>query len=623
MMVQDSQLLLKLLQEKLFSRPQSSVKNQTFFYTEPLKVADLGEVFQIPVSQVIKFFWDKGIEVSQNQNLSTELVIAYCQSRKIKVIKQKEKSPFESIIEKYLQQFEKKENLFPRPPVVSIMGHIDHGKTTLLDTIRDSKVQKEEKGGITQKISVYQVNFKEKKITFCDTPGHNEFIKMRQRGASLTDLVVLVIDAKEGIMTQTKEIIDYLCEYKLPIIIFLNHKKPAETNNEANLIKLKSQLQEYGLADWSGEEHGLTKWGSDALIISGNACEKKDADQVCEYILLMSEIKQWKVDPQLPACGLVIDSKISTKLGKINMLLVQGGTLREKDSLLVSGKIGKIKKMIDFQGKKITQALPSDPVQVIGLDFLAEAGEKFLAIPEKDRISKDLSKFLADYQRKRVHTNLSDQSATWPNLEREKKKIINLILITDSQTTLEVLIDLVKTKNMDGPFFQTVATSIGNIYEQTFSLAKTTRSYLIIFNLKLGKEIRRRLKENQLKWFQSEIIYELEEKFADLIQRTQEKKKVEKFLGTAEVVKVIYFSKIGNIAGCQIINGNIERNNLVHVFRADQKIFSGKVKNLEVEKEKVNEARKGQECGIVLENFDDFQEKDQIISYCWEEENVN
>lgn len=246
-MVQNSQLLLELFQEKLFSKSQPIIKNQTFFYAEPLKAADLSEAFQIPVSQIIKFFWDREIVVSQNQNLSAELVNTYCQSRGLKTSKQKEKSSFDTIIEGYISQINHRGGLVPRPPVISVMGHIDHGKTTFLDTIRGSRVQKEEKGGITQKISIYQVTFQEKKLTFCDTPGHSDFIKMRQRGISLTDLVVLIIDAKDGIMPQTEEIISYLHRYKLPVIVFLNHKKPTETDSEANLTKLNSQLQEHGL----------------------------------------------------------------------------------------------------------------------------------------------------------------------------------------------------------------------------------------------------------------------------------------------------------------------------------------------------------------------------------------
>lgn len=613
-MVQNSQLLLELFQEKLSSKSQSIIKNQTFFYAEPLKAADLSEVFQIPVSQIIKFFWDREIVVSQNQNLSAELVNTYCQSRGLKASKQKVKSSFDTIIEEYISQINHRGNLISRPPVISVMGHIDHGKTTFLDTIRKSQVQKEEKGGITQKISIYQVIFQEKKLTFCDTPGHSDFIKMRQRGISLTDLVVLIIDAKDGIMPQTEEIINYLHKYKLPVIVFLNHKKPTETNNEANLNKLNSQLQEHSLTPM--------EWGGDVLIISGSAREKKDTDQVCENILLMNEINQWKANPQLPAYGLIIDSKISPKLGKINTILIQDGTLREKNLLIISGKIGKIKRIVDFQEKVISQAFPGDPVQVIGLDFLAEAGKKFLATPD-DKFTQKISKLLVDYQKEGGAVGLSNQPIVWLNSETEKQKHINLIVIADSQASLEALADLVRAKTVDDLSFQIVDSSVGNIHDRLFNLAKITRSYLLIFNLKLTKEVRQKFKENQLKWFQSDIIYEVEEKLVELIRRTREKKQVEKVLGTAEVIKVIYFSKIGNIAGCQVINGTIERNNLTYVFRQGQKIFSGKIKSLQVEKEKSSEAKKGQECGIVLESFDNFQEKDQIISYRWEEEDVD
>ncbi|RHZ37192.1 translation initiation factor IF-2 [endosymbiont GvMRE of Glomus versiforme] len=607
-MTQDNnQLLLELLENKLFAKNWQEIRDKIFFYAGNLKLTDLSQAFQVPAKQIITFFWDKGVIVNQEQNLSLPLIKSYCQSHGVKVIKQKNSS-FNSIIEEYLHQIDQQENLVSRPPVVSIMGHIDHGKTTLLDTIRGSQVQKEEKGGITQKISIYQVIFQGKKITFCDTPGHSDFIKMRQRGISLTDLVVLIIDAKSGIMTQTKEIINYLHEYQLPVIVFFNHKRPAETDNEVNLIKLKSQLQGQGLTPME--------------IISGSARKKEDVNQLCENILLTNEIYQWKANLQLPACGLVVDSKLSSKLGKIALLLVQNGTLREKDLLLTNGKIGKIKRMTDFQKKILNQAFPGDPVQVIGLDFLAEVGEKFLTISD-DKVGKKISKLLSDYQKERSEIDFSNQPTIWLNPEIEKQKVINLLVIADTQAALEVLTDLVENKTINDLSFQIIASSVSNIPDQLINLAKITRSYLLIFNLKLSKETHQRFKENQLRWFQSDIIYEVEEKLEKLIQRTKEKKQVEKILGTAEVIKIIYFSKIGNIAGCKVIDEKIERNSLVHVFRKSQKIFSGKIKSLQVEKEKASEAKKGQECGIVLEGFDDFQEKDQIISYCWEEEDVS
>ncbi|CAI2199622.1 2156_t:CDS:1, partial [Funneliformis geosporum] len=275
--------------------------------------------------------------------------------------------------------------------------------------------------------------------------------------------------------------------------------------------------------------------------------------------------------------------------------------------------------------KGINQALPSDLVQVIGLDFLAPVGEKFLTVRE-DKWSKKINELLADYQKER--DSIGSDSSAPPNTlldsETEKQKSLNLIVAADTQAALEVLVDLVtKTKNTDGSALPIIANSVGNLHDQLLNLAKITRSYLLIYNLKLNQTMRQKLKENQLKWFQSEIIYEIEEKLTELIQQTRETNQVEKVLGTAEVKQVFYFSKLGNIAGCQVINGTIERNNLIHVLRQGQKIFSGKIKSLESEKFKVNEVRKGQECGIVAANFDDFQVKDQIISYRWEEEDVS
>lgn len=609
-MVQDNnQLLLDLLKNKLSSESWK-IKDQEFFYSGSLKVTDLSKAFRIPADQIIAFFWDRGKTVNQNQNLPFELINNYCQSRRIKkVIKQKESS-FNSIVEEYLCQISQKENLVPRPPIVSVMGHIDHGKTTLLDTICHSQVQKKEKGGITQKISIHQINFQEQKITFLDTPGHQIFFEMRQRGINLTDLVILVIAADDGVMPQTAEIIKYVQQNKILTIVFLNHKTPL-TDNETNLTKLKSQLQEQQLTP--------IEWGGDTLVISGSAKSKKSTDYLCENILLMSEINEWKTDPNSPAYGVVIDSKLSPQLGKTNFLLVQGGVLKEGNLLFINGQIGKVKRMTDLQGKSLNQTFPSASVQVIGLDFLAEAGEKFLTITNKD-LGKKISKLLENYRKEKGNDDFSYQPSLW--LNNDQKKNINLLVISDTQASLETLTNLVQNKSTDDLHLQLIDGWIGNISDQIIKLAKITHSYLLIFNLELGKEVRQNLKENQIKYFVSDIIYEVEEKLTELIQRSQEKKQVEKTLGIAEVKQIFYFSK-GNIAGCQVIDGTVDRSNLVYVSRQGQRIFSGKIKGLESENVKINEVRRGKECGIVLEGFDDFQEKDQIISYHLKEENVS
>jgi translation initiation factor IF-2 len=274
-MVQDrDQSLLDFLKRKSVAIPWQKINNQVFSYSGQLNAIKLSEIFQTPLKQIIIFFLDKGVIINQSQNLSLELVNLYCQSRKIKVAKQ-EKSFFSSVIEEYFNQVCSKENLVSRPPIISIMGHVNHGKTTLLDTIQGTRIQAQEKGGITQKINVCQIVFQGKKITLLDTPGHQIFFEMRRKGTSLTDLVVLVIDASEGVMPQTKEVIQHIQQNKIPTIVFLNHKNLSLANDENNLNRLKSQLQRQGLIP--------------ADIVSGNAKEKSSTDELLGTILLLAE----------------------------------------------------------------------------------------------------------------------------------------------------------------------------------------------------------------------------------------------------------------------------------------------------------------------------------------------
>ena|SRR5579862_234846 len=277
-MVQDyNQSLLDFFERKSVAKPWQKINNQIFSYSGQLNAVKLSEIFQTPLNQIITFFLDKGVIINQSKNLSPELISLYCQSRKIKAAKQ-EKSFFGSVIEEYFNQVYAKENLVSRPPIVSIMGHVNHGKTTLLDTIRNTQVQAQEKGGITQKISIFQIVFQEKKITLLDTPGHQIFFEMRRKGINLTDLVVLVIDASEGVMPQTKEVIQHTQQNKIPTIIFLNHKNPSLVNNENNLNRLKFQFQKQGLIP--------------ADIVSGSAKEKSSTDELLGTILLLAEEKE-------------------------------------------------------------------------------------------------------------------------------------------------------------------------------------------------------------------------------------------------------------------------------------------------------------------------------------------
>ncbi|CAG8506999.1 5171_t:CDS:2 [Racocetra fulgida] len=486
----------------------------------------------------------------------------YCRNTGIKLEKKRGMSWRETITE-YLTEIDRGAQLNERPPIVSIMGHVDHGKTTLLDTIRNTHLQEKEVGGITQKITVSPITFHQKKIIFLDTPGHSDFMQLRQHGISLTDLVVLVISASEGIMPQTNEIITYLREYHLPVIVFINHKKPSETDNERVLNKIKTQLQE--------RELNPLDWGGEIIVVSGSVKKKEDVEHLCENILLLAD---YKTNWQRPASGVVINSYSHPQAGTmLTELLIQGGRLQEKNEIFLNGRLGSVKIIFDLTGRKLSQAFPGDLVRIVGCNFPAELGNKFLNV--------------------------------------------NLIFLADSQNSLEVLNSLVKDINN----FSVVHSTVGKITDSVLNLAKITQSIILAFGYQFSTVQEKIFRENHLTFFSSKIIYEITDKLK-IIQRNQqrEKKLVEKIRGAAQVSQIFHFSKVGKIAGCQVISGKIARNNLVHVFRNEKPLFTGSIRSLESNKVTVKEVVSGQECGIVLKGFSDFQINDQIVAFQRQEE---
>ncbi|CAJ0925033.1 7386_t:CDS:2 [Entrophospora sp. SA101] len=546
----DDKSLQEIIQQK-FPAKKNEYKNNCFYYSsENISVNELSKILA----------------------LSEELLADYCRSVRIKLQKQKERD-FSPFITEYLTTVNHNAQLQERPPIISIMGHIDHGKTTLLDTIRQTNLQRKEAGGITQKITVSQIEFHGQKLTLLDTPGHNDFIRLRQRGVSLTDIVVLIIDARDGIMTQTEEIINYLHQYKLPVIVFINHKKPAETDNE----------------------------------------KKESVNHLMENALLLTDCQ---ANHQGPANGVVVDSYLHPQLGATVMeLLIQGGRLKEKDDIFCQGKLGKIKILKNIHDQKVTEILPGDLAKVIGCDFTAELGEKFVVI-NNERAKKVLEKELINYS--------SNDNKLIPPATSSKKKNINLFLTADSQNSLESLTNLVQKKSPTNLNFSLIYTAIGNLHDSDLELARVTQSTILSFGLPTNSNQEKLIKENNIPFFNSRIIYEIEQELDNIIAGCQEKREVEKLLGTAEVKKVIHFSK-SNIAGCQVVSGKISRNKLVYVLRGKvkEKIFTGEIKSLESKNKSESEVMSGQECGIVLKGFDKFQEGDKIISFQIVVENVN
>jgi translation initiation factor IF-2 len=600
---ENNDLLLEIIRHNI-SHATNELKGNTFYLVnENIVAAELGKIIGKPVSEIIAFFWAKGQSVGHSQTLSWDLLTDYCRSVKIE-IKKKSGVNFSKIIQEYLEKNKQKGELVVRPPIVSIMGHIDHGKTTLLDTIRQTQVQKKEVGGITQKITVSQSEFQGQKVTFLDTPGHSDFIKMRRGGISLTDLVVLVIDARDGIMSQTSEIIDYLHQYRLPVIVFINHKKPVETDNEANLDRIKTQLQEKGLTP--------LEWGGEMIVVSGNAREKTSVQHLMENILLFTD---FKTNPDCPAQGVVVDNYLHPQTGsRVVELLVQDGKLKEKDTIFLNGKFGKVKMMFDIQGRKVAAVCPSDVAQIIGLNVQAELGDRFLVVNEEKLIAA-IENEVVDYWEKK-------KKITSPPPPSEKKNV-NLVLAADSQNSLEALAELVKKKSAPNFNFSVVHTAIGNLNSFAFDLIKITNSMVLMFGYYPPQNQTKTLKENNVPFFSSKIVYEISEKLDEIISSQQEVEEVEEMLGTAIVKVVFEFSK-GNIAGCQVVNGKISRNKRIYVLQGkeEKKVFVGEIKSLESKNESKSEVISGQECGIVLKGFDKFQEGDKIVAFHLIKKNV-
>ena len=592
---ESNNLLLEIIRQNS-SKATNEFKNKVLYLSGNITAVELGEIISKPVGEIIAFFWERGQSISHNQLLSWDLLTDYCQSIKIE-IRKKSKVNFNQIIQEYLEKCCSKKQSVILPPVVSIMGHVDHGKTTLLDTIRQTQVQEKEEGGITQKVTASQIEFQNHKITFLDTPGHSDFIKMRQRGISLTDLAVLVIDAKGGVMKQTEEIINYLCRYKIPVIVFINHKKPNETNNENNLNRIKGQCQKNGLTP--------LEW------ISGSALEKNSVQELLEIILIFSA--DFKTENSNSTHGVVIDSYLHSQTGsQISELLIRDGELKEKDIVFLNGKFEKIKMMFDFHGHKTIIAHPNGLVKVIGLNISAELGDRFLVLKNKEEIT-EIEKESASHWKK-------SKKVTPPS---SAKKNINLVLTADSQNSLEALVGLIKKKSTPNLGFSIVHTTVGNLNSFALDLTKITNSTVLVFGYYPSQKQIREWKENETSFFSSQIIYEISNKLDEIINKHQEVEEVEEVVGTAIVKKVFYFSK-GNIAGCQVTSGKISRNKWVYVLRGkeEKKVFSGEIKSLESNKIEKKEVSTGQECGIVLKEFDNFQEKDKIVAFHLIKKNV-
>ena len=584
--------------EKLQSNEQV-VDENVLLYKEGMTVKELADALDVSTGEIIKKLMGLGIMATLNNSLNFEdvEVLALDYNKTVK----KEETADISNFENYEIE-DKEEDLVERPPVVTIMGHVDHGKTTLLDYIRESNVAGGEAGGITQEIGAYQVECKGKKITFIDTPGHAAFTEMRARGASVTDIVIIIVAADDGVMPQTKEAIDHAKAAKVPIIVCINKiDKP-----EANVDRVMTGLVEAGLTP--------EEWGGDTIVTKISAKTGEGVDELLENILLIAEMSELKANPNRYATGAVLESKMDKHVGAVATLLIQNGTLRLGDPIVVGTAFGKVRTLKDDLGRNIITAPPSMPVEITGLSSVPSAGDKFMAF-ETEKQAKQIASDRA------LREKDADTNRTGMSLEElfgkinEGLKEINVVLKTDTNGSLEAVKSSLEKIDVEGVKINVIRGAVGGITESDIVLASASNALIIGFNVRGSQKTIDMAKQYNIEIRLYDIIYKLVEDMEKAMKGMLEPIYEEKITGTAEIRQLFKFSKVGMIAGCHVTSGIIKNNDKARVIRDGIVIYNGSIKSLQHEKDQVKEISKDHDCGLTLDNFQDYKEGDTIEVY--------
>ncbi len=585
--------------EKLKSNDLNQDDN-IIVYHDGMTVNELANKLGVPGAELIKKLFSLGTLATVNNSIDFEraelLVVDYNKELK------KEADVDVSNFEEY-EANDNIEDLEKRPPVVTIMGHVDHGKTTLLDTIRKTDVVSSEAGGITQAISAYQITYHDEKITFIDTPGHAAFTEMRARGASVTDIVIIIVAADDGVMPQTKEAIDHAKAAGVPILVAINKiDKPG-----ANPDKVMAELAEYGLTPDS--------WGGDTIYTSISAKNGTGVEELLDNILLVSEMQEYRANPSRYALGSVIEAKLDKQVGVIAVLLIQNGTLRLGDPVVVGTTYGKVRTMKNDRGEEITSATPSTPVFITGLNEIPNAGDKFMAFEsEKQAHSVELQRKNQAKQKENVSGGAVTLDELFSKIN-EGLKEINVIVKADVHGSSEAIKNSLEKIAIEDVRVKVVRSGVGAITESDVVLAKASNAIIIGFNIRPNNSIREYAKENGVEIRLYDIIYKLVEDMEAAMKGLLEPVFEEEIQGTAEVRQLFKFSKVGTIAGSYVTEGVIKRDSKVRVIRDDVVIYDGNIGSVQREKDSVKEVKKGLECGITIENFNDIKVGDVIETY--------
>ena len=576
------------------------VDSNIVIYKENMTIGDLANALNVSSAEIIKKLFSLGIMATINNTISFEnaeiLVVDY--NKELKNEATQDVSNFE--------EYEIKDDLNDleeRPAVVTIMGHVDHGKTTLLDTIRKTNVALGEAGGITQAISAYQVKYNDKLITFIDTPGHAAFTEMRARGAKITDIIIIIVAADDGVMPQTKEVIDHAKAAGVPIIVAIN--KIDKPNVDPN--KIMTELSEYGLMP--------DTWGGDTLYNLISAKNAIGINELLENILLIADMQNYRANKRRYAVGTVIESRLDKHLGPVVTVLVSNGTLRLGDPIVVGSTYGKVRTLKNDSGLDLTLAYPSTPVEITGLDEVPKAGDRFMAF-ETDKEAKIVAE-----KRKQIEKENNSKSNNTVSLDdlfskiKEGKKEIDVIIKADVNGSAEAVKNSLEKLDVEGVKVKVISSRVGAITESDIVLAKASNAIIIGFNIRPNNSIKDYAKENGVEIRLYNIIYKVVEEMEAAMKGMLEPIYEEKVIGEATVRQIFKFSKVGTIAGVYITEGVIKSSAKARIIRDSVVIYDGNIGSLQREKDSVKEVKKGLECGLTIENYNDIKVGDIIEAY--------
>ena len=572
-------------------------------YTEGMNAQDLGKILHRSPAEIIKKLFMLGVMINQNQSLDKDTIELLATDYGIEA-KEKVEEDISDIDKMFEEEQNNTDHLVSRPPVVTVMGHVDHGKTTLLDKLRHSHVTEHEAGGITQEIGAYQVHYKDNLITFLDTPGHAAFTEMRARGANITDITVLVVAADDGVMPQTVEAIHHAQAAKTPIIVAVNKiDKPG-----ANPERVIEELAKYNLIP--------EDWGGDTIFVNISAKFGKNIDELLDMIQLQAEMMELKANPDQNAAGSVVEARLDQGKGSVATVLVQQGTLHVGDPIVVGNTYGRVRTMTNENGRRIKEATPSTPVEITGLNSVPEAGDRFIVFDDEKTAraaGEKRAEQAQEEERKRTsHVTLDNLFDT---MKKGQMKTLPLIIKADVQGSVEALSQSLQKIKVDGVRVDIIHQAVGAINESDVTLAEASNAIIIGFNVRPTSLAKSLADSNKIDIRLHQVIYNAIEEVEDAMKGMLEPVYKEETIGQVEVRQIYKASKVGTIAGGMVTSGKITRDSKVRLVRDGIVVYSGELGSLKRFKDDVKEVKAGFECGLTIQNYNDIKENDVIEAY--------